>query len=258
MLLDEVRQSLTNAFDAKLVEELLDAYVEAKRNFYLGGLRLSEVEGGRFSEAALRMLQQHTTKAFTPLGKQIKSETVITALANLPDGSFLDAVRLHIPRALRLVYDIRNNRDAAHLADGIDANRQDASVVISVLDWVMAEFLRQHHAVSASRAQEIVEELVTRRVPAIQVINGYPKVIRRDIETAEYILLLLYHAGTKGATYSELEAWARPKMRSNLKRTLLRLVDEKGWAHLDTTVHRYYITESGMREVEARKLFEPS
>lgn len=98
----------------------------------------------------------------------------------------------------------------------------------------------------------------TRRVPAIQVINEYPKVIRRDIETAEYILLLLYHAGTKGALYAELEAWARPKMRSNLKRTLLRLVDEKGWAHLDTTISRYYITESGMREVEARKLFEPS
>jgi len=43
---------------------------EAKRNFYLGGLRLSAVEGGRFCEATFRLLQQRTTGKFNALGNK--------------------------------------------------------------------------------------------------------------------------------------------------------------------------------------------
>ena len=46
-----IEAELSSKLDAKLVKELLDAHAEAKRNFYLGGLRLSAVEGGRFCEA---------------------------------------------------------------------------------------------------------------------------------------------------------------------------------------------------------------
>ena len=176
-MIQQIRAGLITQISAQLVDELLAAYVEAKRNFYLGGLRLSAVEGGRFSEAALRILQERTTGKFTPLNKQIKSDTIILELSNLPAGSHPDSLRLHIPRALRVVYDIRNSRDAAHLADGIDPNLQDATLVVSVLDWVLAEFVRLYHSVSANEAQRIVENLVTRRAPAVQDFNGFLKVL---------------------------------------------------------------------------------
>ena len=57
-----------------------------------------------------------------------------------------DAIRLHIPRTLRLVYDIRNKRDVAHLGPDIDPNLQDSTLVVSALDWVLAEFIRLYHA----------------------------------------------------------------------------------------------------------------
>ncbi|WP_305790181.1 hypothetical protein [Symbioplanes lichenis] len=63
-----VDEVLTGTWDAGLVKELLGAYSEAKRNFYLGGHRLSEIEGGRFCEAAYRMLQQFAQGSFTPIG----------------------------------------------------------------------------------------------------------------------------------------------------------------------------------------------
>ncbi len=50
-----------------LVDELLDGYEEAKSNYYLGGLRLSAVEGGRFCEAAFRLLEQRAFGKFDPL-----------------------------------------------------------------------------------------------------------------------------------------------------------------------------------------------
>lgn len=172
-----IRAGLAASLDPKIVNELLEAYAEAKKNYYLGGQRLAEVEGGRFCEAAFRLLQQQAGLAVTPLGKKINSDRVIQDLANLPSGTAPESVRLHIPRALRVVYDVRNNRDAAHLGDGIDPNLQDASLVVSTLDWVLAEFVRLHHSVPADEAQRIVEDLVTRKAPVVQEFHGFLKVL---------------------------------------------------------------------------------
>src|SRR3954451_20333463 len=73
-MIDEVRAGLVDAFPEQLVEELLSAYADAKQNFYLGGLRLSAVEGGRFCEAAFRMLQQQCFQAFDPLGRPLDTD----------------------------------------------------------------------------------------------------------------------------------------------------------------------------------------
>jgi hypothetical protein len=253
-VIEVVRKGLSNHHDKKLVDELLQAYVEAKRNFYLGGLRLSAVEGGRFCEAAFRMLQERTTGTFKPLGKQLDVEKLRDDLSKLPGISHPDSIRLHIPRALRVVYDIRNNRDAAHLADNIDPNLQDSTLVVSILDWVLAEFVRLYHTVPANEAQTIVESLVTRRAPVVQDFAGFLKVLRPELAAGDYALVLLYQRGRDGAKYPELEAWSKPSMKRNLKATLNRLVHDKAFAHFDGA--KYFITESGMREVERRKLYE--
>ena len=141
---------------------MLAAYQEAKRNFYAAGLRLSAVEGGRFCEAAFRLLEEETTGKFTSLNRQLDTNSLIKMLSDIPNGKAPDAVQIHIPRALRVVYDIRNKRDAAHLADDIDPNLQDATLVVSILDWVLAEFVRLHHGFHME-AQIIVDHLVARR-----------------------------------------------------------------------------------------------
>src|SRR6516225_9733092 len=114
-MLDQIGRSLKARFDSKLVDELLSAYQEVKHNFLLGGLRLSAVEGGRFCEAAMRILQQATTKTFTPLGRLIDSDRFFEKLKQIPRDNQPDSIRLNIPRVIRVIYDIRNNRDAAHL-----------------------------------------------------------------------------------------------------------------------------------------------
>src|SRR5688572_1415493 len=96
----ELEAQLSKKLDAKLVTELLDAHSEAKRNFYLGGLRLSAVEGGRFCEAAFRLLESVAFGSPSPLGKQLDTEKTIERLRNVNSTTFPDAIRLHIPRAL--------------------------------------------------------------------------------------------------------------------------------------------------------------
>jgi hypothetical protein len=100
----------------------------------------------------------------------LDSDKLIVTLSN-----YSDSIRLHIPRAIRVVYDIRNKRDAAHLADDIDPNLQDATLVISNLDWILAEFIRLYHNVSADEAQKIIEGLVARKVPVIEDFDGFLK-----------------------------------------------------------------------------------
>jgi hypothetical protein len=247
-----IEAQLAAKLETKLVHELLEAHSEAKRNFYLGGLRLSEVEGGRFCEAAFRLLELVAFKAFTRLGKQLDTEKIIERLRALPSANHADAVRLHIPRALRLVYDIRNKRDAAHLADGIDPNLQDATLVVSIIDWVLAEFLRLFHDVSADEARKLVEEIVARSAPLIQDFAGFLKILNPRLGASDHCLALLYQRGESGAILDELTKWARPPMRRNLRRTLYGLVHEKDLAHYDGV--RYRITQLGEQEVEARKL----
>jgi hypothetical protein len=253
-MLHDIETGLKKHFDAKLVHELLAAHQDAKHNFYLGGLRLSEVEGGRFCEAAFRILQQATTGKFAPLGKSLDTTKIITDLANVPAVKAVDSIRLHIPRALRVVYDIRNNRDAAHLGDGIDPNLQDATLVISNLDWVLAEFVRLYHGVNADEAQKLVDGLVTRKVPAVEDFDGFLKVLRPGSKVSEYLLLVLYERSSAGATLEDLRAWVKPSMRANLRRTL------DGLVHKDALIHegngRYFLTKLGKAKVEKNNLHQ--
>lgn len=253
-----IEAELVKNLDVTLVKELLDAHAEAKRNFYLGGLRLSAVEGGRFCEAAFRILQFVTNNGvYTPLGKTLPStDKLILELSNADGSKFSDSIRLHIPRSLRLVYDIRNKRDAAHLADGIDPNVQDATLVVSVIDWVLAEFIRLYHSVTPNEATEIVAAIVQRAAPVVQDFAGFLKVLNSKLQASDHCLALLYQRGQAGALYDELRAWVRPRMKPNLKRTLYALVNARDLAHFDG--HRYYITRAGELYVEEKGLINPA
>jgi hypothetical protein len=250
-----IEAELGSHLDPKLVNELLDGHGEVKRNYYLGGLRLAEVEGGRFCEAAFRLLEQAAGFTVMKLGKQLDTEKLILRLQNLPSTN-RDSIRLHIPRALRLVYDIRNKRDAAHLADGIDPNMQDATLVVSVVDWILAEFIRLYHNVAADEASEIVQTIVARSAPIIQDFNGFLKVLNPKLNAGDWCLVLLYQCGAGGASFEQISEWVRPEMRLNLKRTLSRLVHDKAFIH--EAGETFLITLLGQKEVEARRLVEPA
>jgi hypothetical protein len=254
-MIEQIRQALAARRDAKLIDELLAAYQEAKAAFYQGGHRLQAVEAGRFCEAAFRLLEEETTGRFTAIGAVLDTDGLIAALARIPKSAGHDSsIRLRIPRALRVVYDIRNNRDTAHLASGIDPNLQDATLVIGTLDWVLAEFLRLWHAptISADEAQQIVESLVTRRAPVIEDFDGFLKVLNPNLSHGQHLLVLLYHCGAKGATPTQLREWATPTMRKNMNRLYARLEHELNYIHC--AGDRVRITKRGIQCVDESRI----
>lgn len=248
------KNALINRFPAKLVDQLIECYEEQKKNLYLGRMRPNEVEGGRFAEAAFRMLQHAAGLPVTPLGTQLDTDGLIRQLLNIPSANASDSIRLHIPRTLRVIYDIRNKRDAAHLADGIDPNLQDSTLVSCAIDWVLAEFVRLAHGISPDKAFELVKAITVRHIPAVEEFGGFLKTLRPALGPSDRILLLLYHRAESGATDSELSGWLKPSQRANLNRTLKQLEHDKDQIVLSGG--KYMLTRRGILAIESKKLVE--
>ena len=248
---DAIRGGLvTSGLPEELVDELIESYSEARRNHYLGGLRLAAVEGGRFCEAAFRVLEHTTYQRYTPLGSQLDADKLSRRLASEPAGVVKDSVRLHLPRTMRVIYDIRSHRDAVHLGDGIDPNIQDSSLVIACINWVMAEFIRLYHGVDASTAADLINQLVERTVPVIQDFDGVPRVLR-NLRAGDTCLLLLYRFATEPMAVEDLRLALKQNMRRNLSRTLQGLEDRN---YIHQADGRVWISRVGERRVEQERL----
>lgn len=240
-----------------LADEVLEGYSEAKRRYHLGDHRPTAVEGGRFCEAVTRVLEHELLGIWTPLGKSLpalndKRLSTFFNSQGKPDG-----LRIHLPKALYFVYGIRNQRDVAHLGDGIDPNMQDATLVVGAMDWMMAELVRHYHTVSPDEAHAIITDLVTREVPAIEEIAGQP-VCSKDLGVSDRVLVFLYRAGQEnGLDLKELKRQMRHKDQSNLNKAVRRL-DERGLVLMHPDSGRAHITAKGMSDVEARTLLQPA
>jgi hypothetical protein len=254
MISSAIRSTLVTRFPVTIADELLECYSEQKRNLFLGRLRPNEVEGGRFAEAAFRMLEHFVGWTITPIGNKLDTESTIKKLQALPSSRYPDSVRLFIPRTLRVIYDIRNNRDAAHLNDGIDPNLQDSTFVSACLDWILAEFVRIAGGLTPDEAFILVKTIVTRKIPAIEDFDGFLKTLRPSLGAADRLLLLLYHSADAGATIHELSSWLKPSQRPNIRRALKVLEHEKD--HIVCVSGVYKITRRGMQEIEKRGLVD--
>lgn len=249
---DALKHSLVGGgLPKELVTELLNEYEENKRRYFLSDFRPAAVNGGRFCEAATRILQFLGTGTYDTLSTGIKVEQQLNRIENYTQIS--DGLRLHAVRALRLIYGVRNNRDNGHLRDDIDPNLQDATLLIGCLDWVLAEFVRVAHDVNPEVAQRLIAEIVTREVPLIEEIDGHP-VLLRDVSRREHVLAILYWAGSGATALPALRGWLPVKLRKHLGEVLRALESD----HL---VHQregnVYLTRKGVRHVEENELLKP-
>jgi hypothetical protein len=243
---------ITAGVPAPIAHDLFDAFTELKRRLAINDLRPNVVEGGRFSEAAFRVLQWLTTDNYVPIGTTLpKVPTRMGSFAS--SGHASDSVRLHIPRSLNVIYDIRNKRDAAHLADGINPNVQDSSLVVAIASWVLAEFVRLLCSSDPNDAHRVIDALVAREIPLIQEIDGFPRILK-TLTAIAAILALLYWSPDGPVSVPILKGWLPKAAHSNLRRTLSGL-ETKHHVHVDlqNVVH---ITRLGERFVVESRLLE--
>lgn len=178
----------------EIAERLLAEYDEILKRFASGDHRPTELGGGRFAEAAYRVCQAACKLPVTPLGRQLpRSDRLCAELENVPAVQTDESYRIHIPRALRTIYDFRNKRDVAHLGNSVSPNFPDSSLVMAVAGWVLAELVRLTFNCPPAEAQVIVDSLVDRRIPLIWQQGDIIRVLDTGLGFRESTLAVLYH-----------------------------------------------------------------
>lgn len=247
---DLLETELKKYFPGKLVVKLLTHYSRLKSNYANNKLEPGELNGGKFSEIVLRMLQ-HATEGqhrYTPLTQSLpRIDDLVRGFEQLP-RSFHDSLRLHIPRAIKALYGIRSKRGVGHTGD-IDANLMDATFVVTICDWILAELIRLYHKCPPEDAQKIVDQLVRRSVPLVYDKDGIRTLLTK-VDYDRAVLLFLHYEGGKDVPIGSLCRWVEHPNVTNFRKTVLRKLHKERKIYLDEKKKVCRILPPGAKLVE--------
>jgi hypothetical protein len=203
-----------------IVTELLRSYEELKLNYHLRKFKPSELEGGFFVEMVRRILEIELYQN-TILTTQQLTQFNDAAIQHYEQGAGDLALRRHIPRVLRSIYNLRNNRGVGHVGP-VQPNVMDSTYIMSAADWVMAELIRliAVPTVTPDECQGMIDTLVQRRLPVVFEDGDIRRVLNTKLTTPQQVLVLLYHESGP-VSDKDLQAWTEYANSTNF-RTLLR------------------------------------
>lgn len=240
-----------------LCNPLLQSYQEIARNYIEHRWEPSELNGGKFSEAAYSIIDGVLKGTFP--AKLTKPKNMVEACRNLEllpaDSRRVGdrSLRILIPRVLQVLYEIRNNRGVSHLGGDVDPNFLDATAVYGMASWILAEIVRVFHSVSTKEAQEVVNELVQRKHPLIWEVEGIRRVLSPKMNKTDQTLLLLY---SKPAWVSEkdLIRWVEYSSMPMFRKYILIPSHDLRLVEYDQAQSRARISPLGSIDVENRIL----
>lgn len=248
----------TNAFSnlpAQLQGELLDCYKSIITNYAESRWEPAELNGGKFCEIVYSILHGALVGTFPQRAKKPTNMVdACRALESMPPTPTLvgnRSLRIQIPRLLPYLYEIRNNRGVGHVGGDVDPNAADASVVIALASWVMAELVRVFHSMSLTAAQEVVDSLVARRHPLVWAVGGTKRVLDSSLKKADQVLLLLY-SETSWTDVEQLRNWVEYANKTGFKSNVLVPLHKNRSIEFVQTDNVARITPKGVSEVEAK------
>jgi hypothetical protein len=224
--------SVLSTLPNEIVSNLLIEYRNIKQQYFLKKFLPTELNSGRFAECVTRLLQHIDIGTYTPFGKTLpKTDTIFAKIEN--NVSLADTLRIFIPRLLRVLLDVRNKRDVAHVGGEVNPNFSDAKFVLYACDWVMTEIVRHFHNCSINDAAKIVDELNTVVVPIIFEVQGFVKILDTNLDAKEKTLAILYFKDPEKVTEKNLLTWVGITQMSNYRSRTLRQLDKDAYIHLD-------------------------
>jgi hypothetical protein len=232
-----------------LREALIGSLDEIIRNYRAGRWEPSELNGGKLCEVVYTILRGHADGAFP--SKPSKPKNMVDACKALEGaGVHLPrSLRVQIPRVLIALYEIRNNRGVGHVGGDVDPNQMDATVVVAMAKWAVAEVIRLFHSVDTATASALVDALVSREVPIVWEVGGKRRVLAANLTIKEKTLLLLYsHTGP--ASEADLRAWVEHTNPSAYRRDILRPAHKAKLVEYDAANSTIELSPLGAQFVE--------
>jgi len=234
---------------ATLTEDLLDAYAEVVTNYAEGRWEPSELNGGKLCEAAFTVVDgflnggQYALRATKPRNLPQACDKLAQSFPTA-----LRSPRIQIPRMLVALYEIRNNRGVGHAGGEVSPNEMDATAVLYMSKWLMAELVRLLHDLSTAEASELVEMLVEREIAVVWKWGEKRRVLQTGLTRRQQVLLLL--AGVNEASEDDLVAWLEHKTPRVLRRDVLRPMHQGRLIDFDETTRTLRLLPPGIAQAE--------
>jgi hypothetical protein len=247
--INPVEAKLVVCFGEKQVKAALEHFAKAMDAFQRENWELCIAGGGKFIEAVSKALSLHVGIPLPP-ARRFSVGTTLNQIEKLPIGTFNDAIRITIPRACSFAYDIASNRGARHDPEEVNPNEGDATIMVAIISWILAELLRysQKGIVDQSELKELIEGIIQRRFPAIETVDGRTYFHIPGLSARQVGLLALWHQHPMRMSPDELKlAMKRHRFSDdNVKISLSRIlnvvdVDAKG---------KYRLLAPGLDEAE--------
>lgn len=234
----EIAKMIGDCFGPRYPPAMLDHFQAAVASFQVGDWEKATLRSGKFVESALKALWTHLGNP-VPKSKDFKVDTVIRQLEQTPSAAADDTIRLTIPRACRFIYEVASNRGTRHDPDEINPNRMDATTVVSLCAWILAEMLRysQKGSLDPTRSADAVASLTDKKFPLIELVDGRAYFHVSKLSARDIALLSLWRVYPGRLNKKEvMEAVVRHRFSlANAKMAVSRLggvVDDEGGGNL--------------------------
>src|SRR5688572_499402 len=110
--MNPLTQHLTN-LPNDVVGVLQTEFQKLHEQYFLGRWEPAQLDGGRFAEAVLRIVEFKNSGNYTALGTSLNRLQIVQAAER--NVNLSDSLRFQIPRLAGLILDFRNNRNVGHL-----------------------------------------------------------------------------------------------------------------------------------------------
>jgi hypothetical protein len=159
----------------EIATRLLNEYLHIKQQFFLRRYRPSELNGGRFGECIVRLIQHLDTGTYTPFGTSLASTENILDHA-FRNVSLPETIRFYVNRLTRVVLDIRNKRDVAHVGGKVSPNYADSLLICPCADWILTDIVREFCTCRIEVARQIVANINEIQIPIVAEVDGWVRV----------------------------------------------------------------------------------
>jgi hypothetical protein len=234
-----------------LRDELFRALNEVLQNYHERRWEPSELNGGKLCEVVYTILRGHVDGRFP--AKASKPSNMVDACKALEHSNatrFSRSMRVQLPRMLVALYEVRNNRGVGHVGGDVDPNCMDATAVLAMSKWIVAELIRVFHSVPVDEAQRLVDSLVERTLPIIWKVGNTLRVLKPSMSTRDKVLAFLYHANN-WIPEDQLREWAEYSNPSMFRDILQKCHKEK-LLEYDIKARQATLSPAGVRDVETR------
>lgn len=230
---------------------IVKSYLELKSRHSEAKHDAAGVSAGRFCETVVRLLQHELKMAVTPFGQQIPNlprecETFATVAKSIGN----DFLRIVIPRAVSLLYTLRNKRGIGHVGGDVDANIVDGTTIARISDWILCELIRIFHNMSLEDADALVSSLASRNIPDVWEVGGRKRVLRSDLDFKQKTLILLYSETGSAVLAEDLFAWCKYSNFTIYKSRVLEQLDKDNLIDYDRQSECVMLSPLGIKIVE--------